>query len=43
MSTAPAPAVYNKNAQASMQKSMIPDPRWFNGDWTKFEDWWRGI
>jgi len=22
---------------------MIPDPGWFDGDQTKFEDWWRGI
>jgi len=22
---------------------MVPDPGWFNGDWSKFEDWWRGI
>ena len=26
-----------------MPRSMVPDPGWFNGDWTKFEDWWRGI
>ena len=26
-----------------MPKNMIPDPRWFEGDRTKFEDWWRGI
>ena len=37
------PAVYNENAQASMLKSMVPDPGWFDRDWTKFEDWWRGI
>ena len=22
---------------------MVLDPRWFDGDQTKFEDWWRGI
>ena len=22
---------------------MVPDPGWFDGDQTKFEDWWRGI
>ena len=22
---------------------MVPDPRWFDGDRLKFEDWWRGI
>ena len=30
MSTALAPAVYNENAQASMPKSMVPDPGWFD-------------
>ena len=24
-------------------RSMVPDPGWFNGDWSKFEDWWREI
>ena len=36
-------AVYNKTAQAVIPKSMVPDPGWFDGDRTKFEDWWRGI
>ena len=38
MSTAPAmtPAI---NKLAGMPKSMVPDPGWFNGDQTKFEDW----
>jgi len=40
MLTVPAPAVQNK--QAVMLKSMILDLEWFNGDRTKFEDWWRG-
>ena len=42
MSTAPAatPAV---NELAGIPKSMVPDPGWFDGDQTKFEDWWRGI
>ena len=22
---------------------MVSDPEWFNGDRTKFEDWWRGM
>ena len=22
---------------------MVPDPGWFDGDQSKFEDWWRGI
>ena len=42
MSTAPAiiPAV---NKSAGMPRSMVPDPGWFDGDQTKFKDWWRGI
>jgi len=28
----PIPVVYNENVQASMPKSMVPDPEWFNGD-----------
>jgi len=27
------------NGQAGMPKNMVPDPRWFNGNRTKFEDW----
>jgi len=38
MSAALAPATTNNNRQAAMLKSMIPDPGWFNGDRTKFED-----
>jgi len=26
-----------------MPKNMVLDPRWFDGDRTKFEDWWRGM
>ena len=26
-----------------MPKSMVLDPRWFDENRTKFEDWWRGI
>jgi len=26
-----------------MLKNMVPDPEWFHGDRTKFEDWWKGI
>jgi len=26
-----------------MPKNMIPDLGWFDGDQTKFEDWWRGM
>ena len=45
MSVAPAPvAVANsKNVQTGMPKNMVLDPGWFDGDQTKFEDWWRGI
>jgi len=34
-----APAVHNKTAQVVMLKSIVPDPGWFDGDRTKFEDW----
>ena len=37
---APAPVVYNESV---LTKTMVPDPGWFDGDRTKFEDWWRGI
>jgi len=41
MSTAPVPAVaINKNIQAGMPKNMVLDPWWFDGDQTKFKDWW---
>ena len=40
MSTAPAPAVYNENV---LTKTMVPDLGWFDGDRTKFKDWWRVI
>jgi len=26
-----------------MPKNMVLDPGWFDGDRTKFENWWRGI
>ena len=42
MSTAPAPTpAINKSA--GVPRSMVSDPEWFDGDQTKFEDWWRGI
>ena len=42
MSTVPATTpVVNKSA--GMPRSMVPDPGWFDGDQTKFEDWWREI
>ena len=45
ISVAPAPAAISdsENVQAGLLKNMVPDPGWFDGDWTKFEDWWRGI
>ena len=45
MSVAPTTAAVatSENVQAGLPKSMVPDPGWFNGDWSKFEDWWRGI
>jgi len=42
MSTAPA-ATSTVNKLAGMPKSMVLDPRWFDGDRMKFEDWWREI
>ena len=38
-----APAVNNENTQVEISRNMVPDPGWFDSDWTKFEDWWRGI
>jgi len=45
MSGTPAPGavVASKNVQAGLPKNIVPDPGWFDGDQTKFEDWWRGI
>ena len=45
MSTAPAPMAVEigRNVLAEMPKNMVPDPGWFDGDQTKFKDWWRGI
>jgi len=40
---ATAAAAVSENVQAGLLKSMVPDPGWFNGDRSKFEDWWRGI
>jgi len=40
MLTALVPVVYNKNVPT---KNMVPDPGWFDGDRTKFKNWWRGI
>jgi len=35
-----APAVYNESVPT---KTMVPDPRWFNGNRMKFKDWWKEI
>ena len=45
MSVAPVPvaAAVSKNVQAGLPKNMVLDPEWFDGDQSKFEDWWRGI
>ena len=45
MSVAPAPAAaaVSENVQAELPKNMVLDPEWFDGDQSKFEDWWRGI
>ena len=26
-----------------MPKNIVPDPGWFDGNQSKFEDWWKGI
>ena len=31
-------ATVSKNIQAGLPKNMVPDPGWFDGDWSKFED-----
>ena len=40
---ATAAAAVSENIQAGLPKNMVLDPGWFNGDRSKFEDWWRGI
>ncbi len=40
---ATAAAAVSENVQAELLKNIVPDPGWFNGDRSKFEDWWRGI
>ena len=42
MSIALVPTQEN-NRQAGMSKNMVPGLEWFNGNRTKFKDWWRGI
>jgi len=45
MSVVPATtaAAVSENVQAGLLKNMVLDPGWFDGDRSKFEDWWRGI
>ena len=43
VASATAATVASENVQAGLPKSMVLDPGWFDGDWSKFEDWWRGI
>ena len=45
MSVAPATAAaaVSENVQAELPKNIVLDPGWFDGDRSKFEDWWRGI
>ena len=43
MSVAPVSVTTNNNKQAVILKSMVPDPEWFDGNRTKFEDWQKGI
>jgi len=33
----------SENVQAGLPKNMVLDPGWFDGNQSKFEDWWRGI
>ena len=35
--------ISQENGQAELPKNMVSDLGWFDGDQTKFEDWWRGI
>ena len=35
--------ISQENRQAGLLKNIVLDPGWFDGDRTKFEDWWRGI
>ena len=36
-------AAVSENVQAGLLKNIVLDPGWFDGDRSKFEDWWRGI
>ena len=43
VSIAPVLAMMNNNVQAVIPKSIVLDPGQFDGNRTKFEDWWREI
>ena len=43
LAPAPIEVIGQENSQTELLKNMVSDPGWFNSDWTKFEDWWRGI
>ena len=43
VSIAPVLAMMNNNVQVVIPKSIVPDPGQFDGNRTKFEDWWREI
>jgi len=36
---ATAATAVSENVQAGLPKNMVPDPGWFDGNWSKFEDW----
>ena len=40
---ATAATAISENIQAGVPKNMVLDLGWFNGDQSKFKDWWRGI
>ena len=36
---ATAAAAVSENIQVELPKNMVPDPGWFDGNQSKFEDW----
>ena len=36
-------AAVSENTQTGLPKNMVPDPEWFDGNRSKFEDWWKRI
>ena len=36
-------AAVSENTQTGLPKNMVPDPGWFDGNRSKFEDWWKRI